>query len=94
MEVAWIPRPNPTSHWQRQFGMPKGKRHGLGVYFIPLMQVASWPLCFKKKKEKKANGMHGAQYALPITSSSSCSVKPQGGIVCPLWQVDVQSSPA
>jgi hypothetical protein len=26
---------------------------GLGVYFIPLMQVASWPLCFKKIKKNK-----------------------------------------
>jgi hypothetical protein len=26
---------------------------GRGCIFFPLMQVASWPLCFKKKKKKQ-----------------------------------------
>jgi hypothetical protein len=45
--------------------MPKGKRHGLEVYFIPLMQVASWPLCFKKKKNKMQTACTGPNTPCP-----------------------------
>jgi hypothetical protein len=46
--VAWpVGSNHPLSHKMKCIPL------GRGCIFFPLMQVASWPLCFKKKKKNK-----------------------------------------